>query len=90
MPRWKNITSWLCAVNVREPVSKLLFSSANYECVLKSVLGMGLIVSSGCQTWHSSSALPGLKSKQGERQVLREAKNDPFPSPSEVGMKGTK
>jgi len=48
------------------------------------------LASSGCQTWHASSAIPGLKSKQGERQVLREAKNDPFPSPSEVGMKVTK
>ncbi len=54
-----------------------------------NLLGICLIASSGCQTWRSS-AIPGLGSKQGERQVLREAKNDPFPSPSDVGMMGTK
>ena len=53
------------------------------------LLMLGLIVSSGCQTWQSS-AIPGLGSKLGERQVLREAKNDPFPSPSDVGMMGAK
>ncbi len=55
-----------------------------------SLVGSCLIASSGCQAWQSSSAISGLGSKQGERQVLREAKNDPFPSPSDVGMKGTK
>jgi len=55
-----------------------------------SLLGTCLIAVSGCQTWHSSSAIPGMGSKQGVQQVLREAKNDPFPSPSDVGMKGTR
>jgi len=55
-----------------------------------SLLGGSLITSSGCQSWRSSSAINGLGSNQGERQILREAKNDPFPSPSDVGMKGTK
>jgi len=54
-----------------------------------SLLGTVVIASSGCQSWHSA-AIPGLASKQGERQVLRQAKQDPFPSPSDVGMKVTK
>ena len=52
------------------------------------LLGCCLIASSGCQIWQSSSVIPGMGSKQSERRVLREAKNDPFPSPSDVGMKG--
>lgn len=55
-----------------------------------TLLTLGLIASSGCQMWHSSSAIPGMASKQGERKVLREAKNDPFPSPSDVGLMGAK
>ncbi len=55
-----------------------------------SLLGACLMAVCGCQTWQSSSAIPGMGSKQSERQVLREAKNDPFPSPSDVGMKGTR
>lgn len=61
------------------------------RCVPAAVLiGVCLIASNGCQTWQSTSALPGMVSNQGERQVLREAKNDPFPSPSEVGIKVAK
>jgi hypothetical protein len=40
----------------------------------------------GCQAWHHAAAIPGLGSTQGERQVLKQAKNDPFPSPSDVGL----
>ena len=58
--------------------------------VAASMMGVWLLACSGCQTWQSSSALPGLAAGQGERQVLREAKNDPFPSPSEVGMRVAK
>ncbi len=47
-----------------------------------------LLLSSGCQTWHASSAIPGLNGKKGEKLVLQQAKNDPFPSPSDVGLTG--
>jgi len=47
-----------------------------------------LFASSGCQSWRSA-AVPGLSSKQGERQILKQAKQDPFPSPSDVGMQAT-
>lgn len=51
----------------------------------------GLVVSSGCQTWRSSAALPGgVSAKKNQREVLKNAKKDPFPSPSDVGMTMTK
>jgi len=43
------------------------------------------LVGSGCQTWRSSS-IPGLDLGKSDRQVLRQAQQDPFPSPSDVGM----
>jgi len=55
-----------------------------------SLLGGFLITCGGCQMWRSSLAIPGLGSKKVESRVLREAKNDPFPSPSDVGMSETK
>ena len=66
-----------------------MHNSTRFERWLQvvSLLGCCLITSGGCQTWQSSSVLPGFTGKQGERQVLREARNDPFPSPADVGMK---
>ena len=43
----------------------------------------------GCQAWHSSSVMPGLMASKGERLVMKQAKNDPFPSPSDVGLSST-
>lgn len=40
----------------------------------------------GCQSWQSSSGLPGLSFSKVERQIVKQAKNDPFPSPKQVGM----
>ncbi len=58
---------------------------------LGAVSGVGvlLIATTGCQTWRSSSVVPGVFAQKGERQILRQAKQDPFPSPSDVGMKKT-
>jgi len=47
-----------------------------------------LFATIGCQSWHTSSVLPGLTASKGERLVVKQAKNDPFPSPSDVGFKG--
>lgn len=60
------------------------------SCSGRALLACCLTILSGCQTWHTASAIPGLSANRGERQVLRQAKNDPFPSPSEVGIKATK
>lgn len=50
-----------------------------------------LVLASGCQTWRSSAALPGgVAVKKNQREVLKNAKKDPFPSPSDVGMTMTK
>lgn len=59
----------------------------------RSVLALftvGLLVSVGCQTWRSAAVIPGLSSTSGERAILSQAKNDPFPSPSDVGMGAAK
>lgn len=55
-----------------------------------AVMFGGLLVSTGCQTWRSAAVIPGLSSTSGERAILTQAKNDPFPSPADVGMKSTK
>jgi len=47
-----------------------------------------LFVSHGCQSWQTSSAFTGLTASKGERLVVKQAKNDPFPSPSDVGFIG--
>lgn len=41
---------------------------------------------SGCTAWQDSSP-PGLGKWNNERRILQEAKNDPFPSPEQVGIK---
>jgi len=54
---------------------------------LRYLVAMLLVcVFTGCQAWQSSSALPGLLVSKAERQAVDQAKNDPFPSPSDVGM----
>ncbi|TWU24662.1 hypothetical protein Pla144_35480 [Bythopirellula polymerisocia] len=40
----------------------------------------------GCTSWQNSSP-PGLGNWSNERRTLQEAKNDPFPSPGQVGIK---
>ena len=47
-----------------------------------------MVASSGCQALHSS-AIPGMSLESGDRQILRQAKQDPFPSPSDVGIKAS-
>jgi len=55
-------------------------------CAVSSVVIL-LVAGTGCQTWRSSAAIPGLFPQKGERKILRQAKQDPFPSPSDVGMR---
>ncbi len=45
-----------------------------------------IFVLAGCQTWQSSSGLPGWGFSKVERQIVKLAKNDPFPSPKQVGL----
>lgn len=63
-------------------VNRWLCGAGVFVCCLASAVG--------CQSWRSSGAIPGLGSTKGERQVLKQAKHDPFPSPSDVGMEMTK
>ena len=44
-----------------------------------------LSATTGCQSWNS--VLPNLTTSKGERQVVQQARNDPFPSPADVGLK---
>ena len=56
------------------------------RCLCAVAMLVSLTVTNGCQTWHSGSAISGLTAKASEREAIRQAKNDPFPSPSDVGM----
>jgi hypothetical protein len=40
----------------------------------------------GCQSWQSSPGLPGLGASKVERRIVKQAQNDPFPSPDQVGI----
>lgn len=55
----------------------------NATCLVAATM----VACSGCQALHSS-AIPGMSLDQGDRQLLSQAKQDPFPSPSDVGIKG--
>jgi hypothetical protein len=45
-----------------------------------------VVVAAGCQGLSSPSLIPGLAESRRERQIVRQAENDPFPSPSDVGI----
>ncbi len=54
-----------------------------------SRLTVGVVLTfalAGCQSWQSSTGIPGLGFSKVERQIVKQAKNDPFPSPKQVGM----
>jgi hypothetical protein len=52
-----------------------------------SLLGLLILTASlGCQSWHSSTALPGLHATSAQRKVLQQVSRDPFPSPGDVGI----
>ena len=53
----------------------------SYGCLLL------LAASAGCQSLSSSGMMPGLAEAKREKQIVRLATNDPFPSPSDVGLK---
>jgi hypothetical protein len=44
------------------------------------------VIAGGCQGLSRSSLVPGFAESRQERQIARQAENDPFPSPSDVGI----
>lgn len=62
---------------------KELIESTWFRLTLSVVLVSAL---AGCQSWQTSTGLPGLGASKVERQIVKQAKNDPFPSPNQVGM----
>lgn len=46
-----------------------------------------ILAMSGCQVWHSPLPISRLMASKGERQVIQQAENDPFPTPSQVGFR---
>ncbi len=58
--------------------------------LVAALLSVFITFSVGCAMWRSASAIPHISSKQGEREVLEQAKNDPFPSPADVGLQSAK
>ncbi|MEM9354295.1 MAG: hypothetical protein AAGA92_14910 [Planctomycetota bacterium] len=43
----------------------------------------------GCQSWTGGSGGPGSTSRHDEREITKLVKNDPFPSPEQVGLKSS-
>lgn len=48
--------------------------------------GMFFIALTGCQIWQTTSSIAGLGTSSKERQIVKQAMNDPFPSPDQVGV----
>ncbi len=46
-----------------------------------------LLVCGGCQTMSQIPGMGSMISSKGEKKIQKMAKNDPFPSPSDVGLK---
>ncbi len=60
-----------------------------YAAQFRFLIGLFVLAATiGCQNWQTSSAFSGLTADKGERLIKKQAKNDPFPSPSDVGFKG--
>ena len=55
---------------------------------IRLAIALALIAAlAGCQIWQPSPSVSGLGFSKGERQIVKQAKNDPFPTPDQVGMK---
>jgi hypothetical protein len=50
-----------------------------------TLLGALSLTASGCQGLNGVALVPGMKQAKQERQILRQAKNDPFATPDDVG-----
>jgi hypothetical protein len=48
-------------------------------------VALSLIVAGGCQSFAPGS-LAGLSTARKESRILKEAQNEPFPSPADVGL----
>jgi len=73
----------------RVPVPELFFNMRKYSTQFRFLTALLVLTATiGCQSWQTSSILPGLTTTKGERLIKKQAKNDPFPSPSDVGFKG--
>jgi len=58
--------------------------------LIRFTAGIILIAAlAGCQSWHTSSGIPGMGASKVERQIIKQAKTDPFPSPDQVGIEAT-
>ena len=50
-------------------------------------LGVSLLLT-GCQSLMPGGPAPGVTSRTSEKQIAKLAKNDPFPTPQQVGIRG--
>ncbi len=48
-----------------------------------------MITACGCQSWTGGSGGPGATGRHDEREIVKLVKNDPFPSPEQVGLKSS-
>ena len=54
--------------------------------VLVTGLSWLCLASAGCQSWAPGSGLPGMIAKRNHGHLAKIAAQDPFPSPSDVGL----
>ena len=65
----------------------LLKCCRRWQCACSMAALLMLFASVGCSSWQSSAGLPGLTAWNEERNILKKVKNDPFPTPQQVGLK---
>lgn len=65
-------------------MQRLLKSCRRWQYLVCIML---LLISAGCTSWQSPTGLPGLGTWNEERNILKKVKNDPFPTPQQVGLK---
>jgi hypothetical protein len=63
------------------------FWRKNLTSVMAFCLIVGSLLTTGCQVWNSSGSIPGLNNWSKDLTYAKQAKNDPFPSPEQVGLK---
>jgi|GEM_PF-2801852 len=69
-----------------EPWNDFLAATGRPKDWLCCACLMLALATGGCQNLSSTSLIPGLAESRRERQIVRQAENDPFPTPSEVGI----
>jgi hypothetical protein len=55
------------------------------QCLAAALIFLAIAASSGCQSLALGS-MAGFSAARQEKKILKQAENDPFPSPADVGL----